>query len=351
MSGRERRLAGGVGLAAIVGLVYVILIQALGYLGALDEKIRAIEEDLLDAGHNAARSETMDALFSEIAAQHSSDWTQEEVHDRLRQEIYRLAQQIPPPPGSTAPAGPALVQIPSLPQGRLEDSGAGYREYKIAFSIQPADIGSILQFLARLQQSPQVLRMDGLELTRLPETGILTAAIEVTRTVVDSPSTEPAQPAPSVGAGQGGNLARNPSFEQWDAPQGRFPEWNGHGVGLAQSDELASDGAACLSAHALSAAAAIYQRHELSAGATYDLTLDAAASGPATLGIMREGQNLVFEGARKLASSGSMYRYELSFTVPDDGPAAPILYVPYLTLEQPNSRVYLDNVVLGKRAE
>jgi type II secretory pathway component PulM len=184
----ERRLALIALTLAVASAVYLIVVPALRSLAELDRQIEQREQELITDTELAARSETVDREFAKIATEHSSKWSKQEIHDRLRQEIDRLALQ--DPKGGGAP----LVQIPVLPAGKLIEGGKDFREYQLTFKLKPAPIGAVIEYLKRLHESPQALRIDGLELTRAPDSTLVVAQIDVTRTVVSGMSeTAPAK--------------------------------------------------------------------------------------------------------------------------------------------------------------
>ncbi|MBN2309534.1 MAG: hypothetical protein JXR94_11215 [Candidatus Hydrogenedentes bacterium] len=353
ISPRERRLATGAASVILIGLVYLLALQAFARLDALDLEIEGLQQDLLYAARLAEQAEGVDAVFDAIAAEHSSQWSQEEIHDRLRREISRLAAKNAPPQGEVAPQGsPMLVDIRSLPSGLLDEGGEGYRQYHIEFRTEPAPIQNLAVFLERLQESPQALRIDRVDLKRPPQAGLFTATIAVTRTVIDDaapgggapgPAPAPAQmdaPAPAA------NRARNPSFEQWDGDEAGFPEWQSEGLVLTQGTTHASDGAACLAAHARQPGGILFQLHELEAGATYDLYADILATGRAQLSATLDESGAPLESPVELDADGARYRYHVRFTVPGAPGTRVLLRAPCIVLEGDGKSLFLDNVVL-----
>ena len=120
LSDRERLLALIVVLLIGGGVAYSVTVRALGRLHSLDVQIENMEQQLANLTGQATWGPQVNVAFAEIAAEHSSAWTKEEIHDRLRHEIYRLALKTPPPPGAReiGPSqGEALVTIPTLLKG------------------------------------------------------------------------------------------------------------------------------------------------------------------------------------------------------------------------------------------
>ncbi len=188
ISRRERRLAILAGIFLGLSLAYALLVHALESLAAMDAEIERLEEDLVHYTAQMQRLDEVEEAFQGVAAEHSSEWTQEEIHDRLRREIIRLSLLNAPPPGTAvevSTGGPRLVSILQMPLGTLTRSEHGYREYAITFQTRPSTIRNIAQFLARLHKSPQVLRVEALELTRAHYSTAVTARITVVRIVID----------------------------------------------------------------------------------------------------------------------------------------------------------------------
>lgn len=195
---RERLLA-----AATAGLAALFLAvlggrAALDSLDHLNAEISRLQSDIVNQAYQIARRQSVEARFAATAAQHSSAWSESEIRDRLRQEIYRLAYRYPPPldengvPVRTDSEGDALVSIPELRGGRLIDGGEGFREYQIEFDLPPVPLPDLLAYLERLQSSPQSLRIDHIDLRRDPARPEVAARIRLARIVVHDPGQEAA---------------------------------------------------------------------------------------------------------------------------------------------------------------
>ncbi|HIJ66392.1 MAG TPA: hypothetical protein HPP77_10625, partial [Candidatus Hydrogenedentes bacterium] len=238
----------------------VVATAALSRIRALDDTVESLEQRLVDLSLLVARNEDVAQAFSAISAQHSSAWTHEEINDRLRHEIDRLARRVPEAPAAEA-APDYLVQIPRLEEAILTEAGSGYREYRIDLDTAPVDLPGVVLFLKRLQESPQALRVDELELRRKPLDTWVTPGIGITRTVVNWPpedaAPKPEETLPSIGV----NLVRNPSFERWDEHAAMPHDWLAQGCRVEQAAEYASEGTWCLRAEAVEAGAAVWQRH------------------------------------------------------------------------------------------
>jgi len=347
LSQRERRLALVTGLVLLVFVGYFVLATALDRLDTLDVTVASLESELVHLTQLSEQAEVVDRAFNAIAEQHSSEWTQEEIADRLRREITRLAAKNAPPPGHTvAPGSPALVGIPTLPSGALDARAEGYRQYHIKFKTDPASIQDIVVFLARLQESPQALRLHEVELLRRsPELPLVIATIGVTRTVIGdevAPAQSAASPPPPVLK----NLIQNAGFEEWDSAGSRFLEWESEQAQLASSPEHATEGTACLNAQALAPQATVYQKVSLVAGEQYDLYLDAMATGGAKLAVVDEVLASMLFDPVEFRADGKVYQYHIRFTAPGNSGTSVTLRVPYIVLEGEGDTLSLDNVTL-----
>jgi hypothetical protein len=188
---RERYYAMAAAGMIVLFIAFLTVRSARATMNRLDSSLARLQDNLGVYERLVAEREAVEAQFSRVAAQHSSKWTEPEILDRLRQEIYRLAQKEPPaldergvPLSSTSTSG-HLVEIPALGQGRLNEGQEGYREYSITFTVPPAPLENMMAFLQRLQNSPQSLRIDGLELVRPHHETSVSAIVDLTRIIVD----------------------------------------------------------------------------------------------------------------------------------------------------------------------
>ncbi|HDP34967.1 MAG TPA: hypothetical protein ENN29_07645, partial [Candidatus Hydrogenedentes bacterium] len=190
LSEREQRLAVLTVIAATLMIVFFTFRRAQDRIDDLDREIDILEEQLVSFTGHLGHRDFIEAQYAAIAAQHSSEWTEAEIHDRLRQEIYRLAKNDPPPldergiPIDVAARSGNLVEI-SMGKGQMTEGGVGYREYRINLRIQPTYLNNIIEFLQRLHNSPQSLRIDALDLNRAPESDMVAASVDISRIVAD----------------------------------------------------------------------------------------------------------------------------------------------------------------------
>lgn len=340
ISVREQRLTLGVLGAILAALALLLTRAALDRLDTLDATAASLEQQLFHLDQLAKQAEDVETAFTDIAAEHSSEWTQEEIYDRLRREITRLATKDVPPRGEAArPNAAKLVDIRTLPSGNLEQ-GTGYRQYHIRFKTEPAPIRNLVLFLARLQESPQALRIDRVEMVRPAEATVVTATIDVTRTVIDD---EPGEEEPAPAAPEPVLLA-NPSFEEFDAAGKSFPGWEAGGLDLAASALNVTDGETALMGVAKAAGASVYQRQELAAGVTYDLWVDMAATGPCTLAAWDEAADAALSAPAEDPGDSGVRRYHVRFTAPEHESGRVTLRVPCIVVKEEGAKVFVDNV-------
>lgn len=351
MSQSERRLAFVVAGLLFVALVFVIILRCMDTLETMDATIESQQEALLKFTQQAALVEPVERAFSAMAAQHSSHWTQEEIHDRLRVEITRLSLRQVPPENAPLPAaanrGETLVEIRSMPVGALEDSGEGYRSYQISFRTEPTSIQNIATFLQRLQQSTQALRVDSLELTRQPTSTEVSATFRVTRTVIGDAATPQADvPKPVAATKSQKNLIHNPGFDQWDAQKTAPQDWVAENMSFSADAKNSIDGSQALSvAVSGGESGSLYQVQHLLAGKSYELQMDAFASGESRLQATPEG-GASLEGAVMLEVGASPHHYRCIFTVPGPVGTPVTMRVPELVVSKAGSNLIVDNVVL-----
>lgn len=347
LSARERRLA--VVVAVLVGLafVYAAVAPALGYLQSLSATVDSLEEELYSNTVQASLSKVVSARYATLAAEHSTEMTEAQISDGLQSELDRLSLQGDPAKGGAAGH---LVRIVYRPEGTLTDY-EGYREYQTTFTTQPTTIQALSEFLARLQQSPQALRVDRLDLRREnPAARSIVATIAVTRTVVDRPEGEPkpvpapAEPEPTPETAV--VAARNPSFEQWDAAAKAFPEWKAEGCTVEPDAQHAVEGANAAKVVATEKGARFYQNHELVAGRTYRLSAVLAAQGKVTLAILdaESGRPL---GQAPIAAGDTMLEVKVpKIPVAGRNGEAKEYAIPCLILDAPGDTLFLDKVVV-----
>lgn len=332
---RERRLALGVAIALLFMLITTTAVRSIRSLGQLDETINRLESDLRMYTELDARHLNVQQAYSVVAQQHSSEWTEAEIHNRLRQEIYRLARKKPDAPADSQQEN--LVEIPILRQGVLRNSGQGYREYRLNVNIPLTNLPSLIEFLIRLQASPQSLRIDGLEIARQPNLTVVSARLDVTRTVVDGVKSEQEQPPAPQQA------------ETWDGAT--IDLWKAEGCDIALSPDMNGIEAAggCLKAVATAAGAWFSMSADLDEPGTYEVEVEAMATGPALLQVKNEATGNFFEGSAKIAGDSLAYRYKLQFEVAGSGEAEPVrIAIPHVTIADAGTQVFVDLVTLRK---
>lgn len=188
---REQGLAMAVFALTATLVVLLGVRSALTTIDRLDREIDRLQSDIVNYSYQIARRQAVEARFAQVAQQHSSAWSESEIRDRLRQEIYRLGNTVPPEldekgiPVSTGGDGEVLVSIPELRGGQLEAGGEGFREYRLDFTVLPAPFLDMVTYIERLQQSPQSLRIDRIDMRRDPGRPEVSAEIGITRIVVD----------------------------------------------------------------------------------------------------------------------------------------------------------------------
>jgi hypothetical protein len=342
---RERRLAVGVAIALLFLLIMTTAVRSVRNLGALDDMIDRLESDLLMYTELEARRVSVQQRYSVVAQQHSSEWTEAEIHNRLRQEIYRLARLDPNAPADT-PQG-NLIEIPTLRQGVLRNSGHGYREYRLNVSIPLTNLPSLIEFLIRLQSSPQSLRIDGLEIARAPELTSVSARLDVTRTVVDG--VEGGQDAAQGTDEQAGPAPAAQQAETWDGAT--IDLWKAEGCDIALSPDINGVAAAggCLKAAATVAGGSFGMFVDIDGSGTYEAEIEAVATGPARLQVRNEGSGQFLEGAVDMAGDGLAYAYKLRFEIAGGGETEPArVAIPHVTIAEAGTQVFVDLVTLRK---
>ncbi len=348
LSERERAL-----VLTIIGLVVLLVItligiQAVAKIADLDDRIADLETELYNLAVQDARGASIQQAYLEVATEHSSEWSEQEIHRRLDLEIIRLALKKPYPPGIPAPPGSTerrnrMVTIPTLREGTLNVEGDGYREYTLNIKVEPAMPRDLFSFIERVQSSRQSLRINSLELTRSFSAPTISAKLEVTRTVVDNVSDD-VEYAPVTFAE---NLIENPSFEE-EGEGSAVPYWLLPGCTVERSSEFATDGTFSVKAHSEQGEGQLYQRVTLDAGATYRIEADIAATSTAKLSVLDAERGPVYEGAKQLPGDGKMYHYVLQFVAPGVPGQSTEVFAPHLTIANDGQGIFLDNVALTK---
>lgn len=346
---RERRLAIVTGGIAVLAVAYAAVLGALDWLAVLDAQIEVQEDALVDAAERAGQRPAVEATFRKIAQEHASGLSAEEIYDGLSREITRLTFRNLPPPGGPLPQTQAerLVVINSIPAGVLDDTGDGYRTYRLNFRVEESNIRDILTFLERIRESPQALRIDALTLSRAWNAQAVAAQVEIVRTVVDGPSsTEPDEPPAAVAS----SPLQNGGFEDWDASGSRFPGWTADGVVVNRAADWATEGHAALHAAARDGGGAVYQELTLETGRAYRMAMDAYAAGPVRVGVVDPADGTALDGTVALPEAPVMQRYMIDIDVPGPPGGQRVYRVPHMALDA-GSTLSVDRVELRPKGE
>jgi hypothetical protein len=201
-------------------------------------------------------------------------------------------------------------------------------------------------FLERLQQSPQALRVDSLELTRQPLSTEVTAAFRVTRTVIGGGNVPRPKVAKSEAPAASTNLIENADFAQWNAQDSSAPGWQVANATLSAEHDLVEGGDVALGVHAQGANAELYQVKSLRAGTTYEIAFIARASGAAQVRIVNDATGQALAGDAPLVVAPGGYQYRYRFTAPGNGGEAIAMRVPSFVIADSGGSLVLDNVVL-----
>lgn len=343
LSDREKNLARLTAAAIALMVIYTGYQRAMARLDDLDMTIMRLEDDLVSYTFQIAHRELVESRYAAIASQHSSAWTEAEIHDRLRQEIYRLARNTPPPLDENGiplnqPEDGNLVEIPSLGKGNMAEGGKGYREYRLNLRIPPCPLANLITFLERLQQSPQSLRIDALELNRAIDGNVVSASIDITRIVADGATdTLPAREVQTVATGTGRIMLR-------------AQDWVATGAEIQDVAEAGSHGAVDIQATADTAE--VYLLRSLPGGTVYEMIMDlAAAQGEVVLGVGLESEETPFEGAQSIVADGSVYRIHLQFTLPGAPGTDVQIKCPLIRMQGTDAVVHVANLLLRSLAE
>lgn len=345
VSPREQRLAVLTAILVGISFGYLGYTQAMNRIGTMDATIESLEENLVYYTEQMELLDEVDRAYNVVAAEHSSEWTQEEIHDRLRREIARLSLLRVPPPGervSLSGGGQRLVDIREMPQGSLSVSEAGYREYQITIRTQPTAIRNVTMFLERLHKSPQALRIATLEMTRPPNIQAVTARINVIRTVID---TEKAGPAPIV-VDPEKNWILNSGFEDW-RDQYSPTHWTLDGATASVNRETVTEGKWGALVTATEAGATFYQTVELIGGGTFDLEFAIKSNGPVQVRAYDESSETFVGDAVTIDSQSTVQRYRLRMKVPDSRGTPVAIQAPVFVINNAGGEIAVDNVTLN----
>ena len=332
-SPREQRL----GLATLILCLALLILfgiqQARFTLTRLDRDIDRLSNDLVNYHYQIARRQSVEARFARVASQHSSAWTESEIRDRLRQEIYRLANRMPPGldangiPLSTTAEGGALVTIPRLGQGHLEDGDQGYREYRISVHIPPTPVDDMVAYLERLQRSPQSLRIDRIDMRRDASGSAVRADVDITRIVVDTDVDDLAG-APLAAAGSQTGLKAN------------VVDWTAKGCTVS----LFGDSALRLQSESPTGSA--WVDRSLPMNTTFDAEIILRSTGPAQVSISLGDRAMDEEHVVTVDEKDGMQRVTFRFTTPVGSGEESRVRLPFLQLEGQGTEVLVDRIAL-----
>lgn len=341
MSPREQRLAIIVAVLVSVFLVFMVVRSALGSLSALDARVNRLQQNILNVKNQIRHRERTEAQYARVASQHSSAWTEAEILDRLRAEIYRLAQRQPPPldengvPVEVTNSQGELVTIPTIQQGNLSEGEQGFREYNLSFSVPAAPLKDMIDFVDRLQNSPQSLRVDAIELVREPIEEKVAANLTITRTIVAGVGDlAPAKPLAEAHDGQA----------EAAAPKGmrlNAAEWKVAGCAVHSEPEKGE--ATALIIEPSEPGSQAYVERMLPPG-VYNVDLDLSVGGPVTLAVADRGKPL--EGALSLQPGDGPVRVRFQFHTASSERAP--LRLPLFTLAGPDSSLRITRMAVEK---
>lgn len=330
LSARERRLAIIVVTLVVLAGALISARRALDRIQDLDQQIMMLEDGLVSSAQQIKVREAVEAEYQKVAWQHSSAWTEAEILDRLRNEIFRLAQNMPSPLNEEGIAEQVenesgyLIGRPQLGEGSLEEDEEGYREYRIRVRIQDEPFPNFVNYIERLQMSPQSLRIDALEMTRRVLDNHVTATLEITRIIVDRHETP------------------------WTKVAQGLDAWVNRGCQISRGPAVGAEADEAVVLEPAGPQGAAYLEVEVEAGASYELQFTAKAAGEAVVQVYDSGAGANLEGDLPLVSDGRFHRYYVRFTVGPSGRSTGIR-VPLVMLKGPDTRVYLAGVSLRRR--
>lgn len=328
LSNREQVLLLGVIFCVVAFTLNLMYRSATNYLRELDNTIDRLQQDLINYTHQVALKQVVDAEYAQVAMQHSSKWTEAEIHDRLRQELYRLAQKYPPEldedgiPMRTVTGTGALVEIPSLQQGVLRNVDENYREYTINLKIPYADFNNVVAFLQRLLSSPQSLRIDNLDLRRSPFDEKINAEMDITRII-------------TAGLTDLQRTAKDSFIDLSLDPV----DWSFTGGTLTKSSNSALN-KSFIVAESNTNKMDIYFVRAFKPGEKWTLEVELATSASAFI-FASSPDDIAFEGMEKLKSDGSIYRYKILIEIPKVKMDRVRVRIPHIRIEGEGAKLFI----------
>jgi len=310
----------GVIFCIVAFTINMIYRSVTDYIQELDNSVNRLQQDLINYHHQLALKQVVDTEYAQVALQHSSKWTEAEIHDRLRQELYRLAQKYPPEldedgiPIRTVTETGSLVKIPSLQQGVLRNVDQNYREYTINLKIPYADFISVISFMQRLLTSPQSLRIDNLDLRRSPFDEKINAEMDITR-IITAGITE----VQSVSGGSVIELSLDPV------------DWAYTGGTLSKSsDPIIKKN--YIIAESNSGKMDIFYVRAFKPGEKWTLEIDISTTAQALI-FASSPDGIEFEGSERLKKDENIYRYKISVEIPKVKMERVRVRIPHIQIE------------------
>ena len=347
LSQREQRLAAAVGIVLVVSAIFSQIVMPIMNEWELQgDQIRAKVAQIEFLGQVMGMQESVTAkynMYRDLLAQERSD---EAVRNELMQDINAIATR-------SKIEADAIRPSPT-------DSAANYNRYVVEIEVEgpPA---SLAAFLANLQTSRKLFRVESLNLSRRTETGLLiSGTMQVSRILVHAggermPETEVPAATTALREDAEKNLIVNGDMGVWSIGWGRdrYPDsWSGKSITTARSNEQAVRGTAAARLAGRAAKSTFYQDVKVEPGSRYRLTAHMAAiSGAASLRLQDvESRKFYGEGENQPApvKGGAMSKYVREFTtLGDPGGGQRTLRVMVFF---PNGKeaVYLDDVRLVK---
>ncbi len=301
----------------------------MGYIQELENTIDRLQQDLINYTHQLTLKQSVETEYAQVARQHSSKWTEAEIHDRLRQELYRLAQKYPPElneegiPIKTLTSTGALVEIPSLQQGVLRTTDKNYREYTLNVKLPPTDFNSMIMFLQRLQSSPQSLRIDNIDLRRHPLEEKVSADMDITRIITAGMPMEGPQSSTVI------NISLDPV------------DWNCTGGTISvQKNPQKSD--SFIVAESNTDTMNLSFVRSFRPGEKWILEIDLATKAEAYL-ILSSPDDVIFEGREPLKNDENIYRYKISMNLPNSKQERLRVRIPHIVVRGNGNKIYIYN--------
>lgn len=334
LSTREQRLFAGTILVVCIFILNYLYQSTTGYIQRLENELDRLQQNLINYTHQVAIKQSVEAEYQQVARQHSSHWTEAEIHDRLRQELYRLAQKYPPElneegvPTKTLTTAGALVEIPSLQQGILRNTDRNYREYSINLKIPPTEFTNMIMFLQRLQSSPQSLRIDNLDLRRFPMEEKVSADIDITRIIT---------------AGMQFNTVQSTNV----IPISKDPvDWLIVGGNLVRKED-SNRNAIYLEAESAENTMELSFVRAFKPGERWIVELELASTAEGFI-TFSSPDNVVFDGKEPINADGKIYHYKFSLTIPKSNTNRLRIRVPHLFIQGNGKKILFYNGYLTK---